>query len=97
MQRRGAEPGSGLGDLGRLAAEQETMLRSLIHAQDTVSDEPRAEADLDARALPLIQKHRLEPLPKLRQILRDEGVNIPPRRIELIAARNGIITSAARA
>ena len=57
----------------------------------------RREAALDARALPLIQKHRLEPLRILRQILRDEGVNITPRRIELIAVRHGIVISAARA
>ena len=38
MQRRGAEIGGPAADLGRLAGEQESALRTLIRSQDAVSD-----------------------------------------------------------
>ncbi len=44
VQRRGADLGPAGADLGRLAAEQETTLRALIRAQDSLSDEEAAGA-----------------------------------------------------
>ncbi len=44
VQRRGADLGPAGEDLGRLAAEQETTLRALIRAQDSLSDEEAAGA-----------------------------------------------------
>ena len=44
VQRRGADLGPAGSDLGRLAAEQETTLRALIRAQDSLSDDEAAGA-----------------------------------------------------
>jgi len=49
VQRRGTELGGEAGDLGRLAGEQETVLRTLIRAQDAVTESatgPPGTADL---------------------------------------------------
>lgn len=47
VQRRGREVGGELGELGRLAGQQESALRTLIHRQDTLSSRPESpEADL---------------------------------------------------
>lgn len=51
VQRRGAELGGDAADLGRLAGEQEQVLRTLIRSQDAVSSSPEgadAVADLAA-------------------------------------------------
>jgi signal transduction histidine kinase len=49
VQRRGAELGGEAADLGRLAGEQEQVLRTLIRSQDAVSSTaPDATADLAA-------------------------------------------------
>jgi signal transduction histidine kinase len=49
VQRRGAELGGEAADLGRLAGEQEQVLRTLIRSQDAVSSTaPGATADLAA-------------------------------------------------
>lgn len=49
VQRRGAELGGEAADLGRLAGEQEQVLRTLIRSQDAVSStSPDATADLAA-------------------------------------------------
>ena len=42
VQRRGAELGGEAGELGRLAGEQEVVLRGLIHAQDAVPTDKTA-------------------------------------------------------
>ncbi|WP_240181837.1 DUF5931 domain-containing protein [Nocardioides sp. 616] len=51
VQRRGAEIGGEFGELSRLAAEQESRLRSLIRAQDTLTEAvPASQAEtLQAR------------------------------------------------
>ncbi|MDP3893925.1 MacS family sensor histidine kinase [Nocardioides sp.] len=46
VQRRGGEQGGEMAELGRLAAEQEAALRSLIHAQDVLQG-PSAPSTLD--------------------------------------------------
>jgi len=49
VQRRGAELGGEAADLGRLAGEQEQVLRTLIRSQDAVSStSPDAKVDLAA-------------------------------------------------
>lgn len=49
VQRRGTELGGDFSELGRLAGEQEGVLRSLIHAQDTVQ-QPSSFWGLSVRA-----------------------------------------------
>jgi signal transduction histidine kinase len=48
VQRRGAELGGEAAELGRLAGEQEAVLRGLIHAQDAVPDAPSGTLDVAA-------------------------------------------------
>lgn len=50
VQRRGAELGGDAAELGRLAGEQETVLRGLIHAQDAVPSEAAGAGRLDVAA-----------------------------------------------
>lgn len=50
VQRRGAELGGELSELGRMAGEQESALRSLIRQQDSVPAATGAEAQLDLAA-----------------------------------------------
>lgn len=46
VQRRGAELGGEAAELGRLAGEQEAVLRGLIHAQDAVPSAPSGTLDV---------------------------------------------------
>jgi signal transduction histidine kinase len=50
VQRRGAELGGEAAELGRLAGEQEAVLRSLIHAQDAVPSTDGAAGTVDVAA-----------------------------------------------
>ncbi len=50
VQRRGAEVGGEFADLGRMAEEQESALRSLIRQQDSVSDGGPTTSELDLAA-----------------------------------------------
>ncbi|MEZ5092325.1 MacS family sensor histidine kinase [Nocardioides sp.] len=50
MQRRGAEAGGDLAELGRMAGEQESALRSLIRQQDSVPAEAGEEGEVDLAA-----------------------------------------------
>lgn len=48
VQRRGAELGGEAAELGRLAGEQESVLRTLIRSQDALRTSPAATVDLEA-------------------------------------------------
>ncbi len=48
VQRRGAELGGEAADLGRLAGEQEQVLRTLIRSQDAVSSSPSSSWSVEA-------------------------------------------------
>lgn len=50
----------------------------------------RADVESDTAALPIIKSHRLAGLEAIRRALSDAGLDIRPKRIELIAARYGI-------
>ncbi|WP_239456404.1 MacS family sensor histidine kinase [Nocardioides solisilvae] len=69
-------------ELGRLAAEQETRLRSLIHAQDTVDEHDRDPGGSDLSAA-------LEALASRTVTVSTPGVRVPmaaDRAAELVAA-----------
>lgn len=51
---------------------------------------PNQDAALEAAAVPIIQHSRLCGTATIRTLLREAGMDIRPRQIELIAARHGI-------
>lgn len=57
--------------------------------------ERRAERALDHRAAPIIHRFRWHGMDKIRRELHAAGVGMPPKRVELIAARHGILIAEA--
>lgn len=50
----------------------------------------REERELDQRAAPIIHRYRWHGMDKIRRELHAAGIGMPPKRVELIAARHGI-------
>lgn len=53
--------------------------------------ERRAERELDQRASTIIHRFRWHGMKRIREALNEAGIGMPPKRIELISARHGIM------
>lgn len=87
VQRRGAELGGDLGDLGRMAGEQESALRALIRSQDALSetDTPQGRAttgDLAGR----LQRWESQPAPRTQVSGPSGAVPLPAGVVEEVDA-----------
>jgi hypothetical protein len=51
----------------------------------------RAERELDQRAAPIVHRYRWHGMKAIRERLHEAGIGMQPRRVELIAARHGIL------
>ena len=51
----------------------------------------RAERELDQRASAIVRRYRWHGMKKIREQLNEAGIGMPPKRVELIAARHGIL------
>lgn len=53
--------------------------------------ERRAERELDQRASAIVRRYHWHGMKKIREALNEAGIGMPPKRVELIAARHGIL------
>jgi signal transduction histidine kinase len=92
VQRRGRELGGAAADLGRLAGEQESALRSLIRQQDSLAGAgPGDTEDLVAALAALEREH------PVRLATPAEPVLLPgPRTAEVVAAVRECLSNVAR-
>ncbi len=51
----------------------------------------RAERELDQRAASIIRRYHCRGMKVVREALHEAGIGMPPKRVELIAARYGIL------
>lgn len=83
VQRRGAETGGDLAELGRLAGEQEVALRTLIRRQDSVSE---ASRDTTADLMAALQALESQPSPRTSVSGPSSAVVLPGEVVEEVAA-----------
>lgn len=55
----------------------------------------RAEIALHGQAAPIIHRFRWHGMQAIRERLNEAGIGMPPKRVELIAARHGILIAEA--
>jgi signal transduction histidine kinase len=85
VQRKGAETGGEIGELGRMAGEQEAALRALIRSQDAVAEDasaPTPVADLAAR----LQRRESTPSPRTSVATPPGSVMLPRQVVEEVDA-----------
>lgn len=86
LQRRGAELGGELGELGKLAGKQEVALRALIRSQDALAEEPgnrsSQQVDLAAR----LQRWEALPAPRTQVSAPSAAVTLPEHVVDELDA-----------
>jgi signal transduction histidine kinase len=85
VQRRGAEQGGELAELGRMAAEQEQALRTLIRRQDAAPAAVEGTEDLAAR----LQRWESQPAPRTQVATPPGPVPLPRAVVEELDAAVG--------